>query len=205
MKKTFLRYHALAITALLAICFGCTKKEIIRKEQSEIATETGSKPGDPGECIECPTYREGPLIVTGNGSAEVESGTKITLSINAQRYLNGNSTGKLIYHFQSSDVGFEMDIDCITFIGSSVKVNLKGRVTKVFGSGDATAYDLFVGQTGLLSVLDEGEGNSPGPDLIGHMYLLSTIQDCGGEYTTQWPITGNIQIMHKFLPLGGVR
>src|SRR4030095_904896 len=196
MKKTFLHHHALGITAFLVICFACTKKENVPANQTEIVTESASKPGDP-ECAECPTYRAGPLIAIGNGSAEVETGAKITLSINAQRYLNGNSTGKLIYYFQSSDVGFEMDIDCITFIGSSVKVNLKGKVTKVFGSGDATAYDLFVGQTGLLSVLDGGEGNSPGPDLIGHMYLLSTIQDCGSEYTTQWPITGNIQIINN--------
>jgi hypothetical protein len=124
------------------------------------------------------------------GGTTVELGEKSTFTFNAVQKPDGSVTGHLVYQVRGLDVTFHMDIDCLSIAGNTAK--LSGVVTKV--NGDAPDF-LFVGQDGVFTVVDNGEGAEAPPDLISDVILFEGAS-CTDAFTPvpYLPIQGNIQV-----------
>ena len=125
---------------------------------------------------------------TGGGTT-VEVGERSTFTFNAVQTANGVS-GHLLYNVRAADLVIHMDLDCLEVTGDSAK--LSGVVTHI--QGDPPDF-LFVGQDGVFTVEDNGQGGQSPPDLISDLFL-ETGASCTAPFTPDpyLPIDGNIQV-----------
>ena len=135
-------------------------------------------------------YAAGNPAASGGGTT-VELGEKSTFTFNAVQKPNGTVTGHLVYHFRAVDNSFHMDIDCLSIEGNNA--TLSGVVTHITGKGIVPDF-LFVGQHGVFSVTDNGEGADAQPDLISDVTLDPAASCEGGLQLTYLPIDGNVQV-----------
>ena len=135
-------------------------------------------------------YAAGNPAASGGGTT-VELGEKSTFTFNAVQKPTGTVTGHLVYQVRGLDIGFHMDIDCLDIVGNSA--TLSGVVTHITGSGTVPDF-LFVGQHGVFSVTDNGEGADAPPDLISDVLLDPAVSCEGGLLLTYLPVDGNVQV-----------
>jgi hypothetical protein len=96
---------------------------------------------------------------TGGGTTE-EFGERSTFTFNAVQTPKGVA-GHMLYNVRAADLVIHMDLDCLNITGNSAK--LSGVVTSI--QGDPPDF-LFVGQEGVFTVTDNGQGRQAPPDLI---------------------------------------
>jgi len=123
------------------------------------------------------------------GGTTVEGGEKSTFTFNAVQRKDGTVKGHLVYHFRTAGFSFRMKIDCLRIVGN--QAGLSGTVTKV---SDSAPGFVFVGQKGVFSVIDNGQGHGASPDLISDVLLYGGASCLNAFPAPYLPMQGNITV-----------
>ena len=87
------------------------------------------------------------------------------LSFNAVTHSDGSVTGHITLHNRLTNGVVFVDVDCIS---------ISGNVATISGVIPSANFEPYIGQTGYLRIVDNGQGANAAPDRTSRLLVLPT-------------------------------